>query len=30
MYDLSKEFEKFYKDKVVLSSEKQQELRDLK
>lgn len=30
MYDLSKEFEKFYKDKVVLSSEKQQELRDKK
>lgn len=30
MYDLSKEFRKFYKDKVVLSSEHQQSLRDKK
>lgn len=30
MYDLEKEFETFYKDYVVLSSEKQQELRNKK
>lgn len=30
MYDLSKEFGKFYKDYVVLSSDKQQNLRDKK
>ena len=30
MYDVSKEFRKFYKNYVVLQSEKQQNLRDKK
>ena len=30
MYDVSKEFSKFYKNHVVLQSEKQQNLRDKK